>query len=646
MMLLSGNKELIASFSKTGELLRIDCKSLDYRQLIDYYHIGITVNDSNILYLHQDINNRYEQYYEQDTNILHTDIENTYFNLKIQQTDFVALKENLCIRHYVFENHHTIDLDIHFLAHSKLVSHSNDRVGSRIGENGMVQYSHNYAVCTFASKEMETCQLNRTEETIEGGNLQENDYIGMSTDSSVKYHLGVLKPGEKIEFTLYLYINDNSKYAVSEELYKEVAEKQKTDVKKELQQVKRYWKKYVQDHKKIEIQPTGDEEYDKKLEKIYTRSILLFPLLLNHETGGIAAAVEVDDDMEKSGGYAYCWTRDAVFITKALDKIGMQKETEKFYKTFCKNTQSKNGMWEQRFYTDGRLAPCWGLQIDETASVVYGIYEHYQETKDPKFLKDTLKMCENAMHFLEKYVEQLLDLKEEKDIVKRELQEQYKDKKEYLPESYDIWETEKGVHLYSLASLYGAFTIMPKIYEAVKVFYEENRLKQENITKQTEKWETYATKLQQYVMENLYDERQKILKRNNKDEKTDISTLGAVLPFKMFAVHEKKIQNTVEKINLTLRTYTGGYLRYQQDGYLEGIYPWPIATLWMGQYYQEIGEKEKAKQCLNFVVNTSNIHGFLAEQVDNKTMSPIWVQGLGWSHAMFLTYIAEAQEEN
>ena len=61
---------------------------------------------------------------------------------------------------------------------------------------------------------------------------------------------------------------------------------------------------------------------------------------------------------------------------------------ENFYKVFCKKTQSKNGMWEQRFYTDGRFAPCWGYQIDETASVIYGVYSHYLKTKDKKFLKD------------------------------------------------------------------------------------------------------------------------------------------------------------------------------------------------------------------------------------------------------------------
>ena len=103
----------------------------------------------------------------------------------------------------------------------------------------------------------------------------------------------------------------------------------------------------------------------------------------------------------------------------------MQKETDKFYKIFCKNTQSKNGMWEQRFYTDGRLAPCWGYQIDETAGVVYGINEHYKATGDQKFLKETLKMSENAVKFLFVYMDNILGIKDESDIVKKEIEKTY-----------------------------------------------------------------------------------------------------------------------------------------------------------------------------------------------------------------------------
>ena len=93
-------------------------------------------------------------------------------------------------------------------------------------------------------------------------------------------------------------------------------------------------------------------------------------LLINERTGGISASVEVDEERDKSGRYAYCWPRDSVLVYKALDFIGFESMSKKLYENFLRKTQEKNGMWEQRFYTDGRLAPCWGYQIDETATVV------------------------------------------------------------------------------------------------------------------------------------------------------------------------------------------------------------------------------------------------------------------------------------
>ena len=146
----------------------------------------------------------------------------------------------------------------------------------------------------------------------------------------------------------------------------------------------------------------------------------------------------------------------------------------------------------------------------------------------------------------------------------------------------------------------------------------------------------YKDEIKKYILSNLYDENTKSFLRNLNDQKTDISNLGIVVPFSIFTPKEKKVQNTVEKINMTLRTYTGGYLRFEEDHYRGGKSPWPIATLWMAMYYQKTGEKKKAKECIEFVVNTANEHGFLAEQVDNQTMKPNWVNGLAWSHAMFI----------
>ena len=628
-----GGKNITASYSKNGELLRMIYPSPDYMLFLVFFETGIKINDSGIVYLHNDINNIYNQYYTEDTNILNTEILNTYFNLKIKQTDFVLLKDSVLIKKYIFENKNSIELNINFLIHSKLLSDYNNMVGSIVKDNTLIQYTHNTAFCVFSNKELLSYQLNDTQNNINSGKIADKDYIGMSSDSSISYNIGNLKPNETKEIIIYVSIIENKKEIDLQEKLKSI---KKLDAQKEETLVKKYWKKYVKDHNTLQM-PEEDTEYNKKLNKIYKRTILLFPLLMNQETGGISAAIEVDENITKCGKYAYCWPRDAVFITKALDILNMTKETEKFYKIFCKNTQSKNGMWEQRFYTDGKLAPCWGYQIDETASVVYGINEHYKKTKEMKFLKDTLKICESATKFLYIYMDNILGTRDESDIVKNEIEETYHTKgREKLPLSYDIWEMHEGVHLYSLASIYGAFNSMLEIYDNIKEQYTDNRLKLENIHKNEIKIKKYIEELKKYISKNLYDATTKTLLRNLNDKKTDISILGVVEPFGLFAPEEKKIKNTIEKINLTLRTYTGGYLRFEQDHYMEGQNPWPIATLWMAMYYDKIGKKEEASECIRFVVNSCNEHGLLAEQIDNKTMTPNWVIGLGWSHAMFI----------
>ncbi|MBQ7882251.1 MAG: hypothetical protein IJ312_06025 [Treponema sp.] len=620
-----GNKNVLATFSSKGKMLRIFYPSRDNRQYLNYYHMGLKINDSSIIYLHDDINNVYKQYYETDTNILNTEITNTYFELKVLQTDFVMLKEDVIVRRYTLINENSIDLDVNFLVHSELLSDQNNFVGAKVVDGGMMQYAHDFSLSTFArSHKLLSHQLNNSKETIRTAIIKDKDYIGMSRDSSVSYSLGTIKPNEKKEIEICILLNDNQKTIC--EVENEIERIKKIDIQKEYSQAKTYWRKYVKEHDGLKIgEPKS--EYEEKILEIYRRSILLFPLLTNQTTGGIIAAPEVDEGLEHCGRYCYCWPRDAVFITRALDILNMNKEAEKFYSVFCKNTQSKNGMWEQRFYTDGRLAPCWGYQIDETASVVYGVYTHYLYTKNEKFLKENLQMCEKAVDFLKRYVKDIFDKKENPE---------YENKYHV---SYDLWEMNEGIHLYSLASIYGAFDAILNIYKIlgknVSDFEGGNRLKNEKVAKSSKEIETLRTKLKKYINENLYDEAKSCYVRNETDKKMDISLLGAVVPFKVFTPKEKKVLNTVERINLSLRTYTGGYQRFEQDHYMNGN-PWVISNLWMTLYYLEKGEKKKAKETFDFVLKTAGKHYFLSEQIDNSTLKPNWVMGLGWSHAMFV----------
>ncbi len=638
-----GNKKMIATFTGKGELQRVYFPNKDNKQYVSFFQTGVKINNSDLIYLHDDINNNYKQYYEVDTNVLNTEITNTYFNLKIIQTDFIMLKENVIVKKYVYLNEGKIDLDTKFFIHSELISdQSNNFVSCKILDNGMLQYAHDFAFSTFAKGyKISGHQINGSKETIKRGEIYDKDYIGMSKDSSICFDLGVIKPQEKKVLEICINVGENKNVS---EMEAEVDRITKIDLNKEYSNAKSYWRKYVKSHNGLNLKEPKNS-YEERIFEIYKRSILLFPLLTDNDTGAIIASPEVDENFTKCGRYAYCWPRDAIFITRAMDILKMDKETEKFYKVFCKKTQSKNGMWEQRFYTDGNLAPSWGYQIDETASVVYGVYEHYKYTKSEKFLKDNLKMCEKAIDFLKKYVKDWLDIdgidEYKRDVVKDEIEEdtlKRTGKKHKYHISYDLWEMCEGIHLYSLASIYSAFDCILKIYKILGKNvsdFDNNRLKEEKIQKNEREIEKIQIKLKNYINNNMYDEQKKSYVRNPEDKKMDISIIGAVTPFEVFKPKEVKIKNTIESINMHLRTYTGGYQRFEQDNYMNGN-PWPIANLWMTLYYLETGEKKKAKEAFDFVVKTAGKHYFLGEQIDNNTLKPTWVIGLGWAHAMFV----------
>ena len=613
-----GNKNVLATFTGKGELQRLYFPGRSIRQYIDFNHVGVKINDSDLIYLHDDINNVYKQYYDVDTNILNTEITNTYFELKILQTDFVPIKENVLVRRYTLINENSIDLNIKFLIHQGILSDTNNFVGCTEIDNGMVQYAHDFMISTF-SKEQKTLshQIHGSWNNIKSGEIWDKDYIGMSNESSISFDLEIIKPGEKKQIDICVLLEPQPKIMADFET--EIERIRRIDFNSEYAKTKAYWRKYVKAHDKLNMKEPKNS-YEEKMADIYYRTILLFPLLTNSETGGIIASAEIDENFTKCGRYAYTWPRDAVFITKAMDALGMTEEVEKFYKVFCKQTQSKNGMWEQRFFSDGRLAPCWGYQIDETASVVYGVYSHYQYTKDEKFLKETLQMCEKAIDFLKRYVKDLLEETGKYHV------------------SYDLWEMCEGVHLYSLACIYASFESMLKIYKSLGKNvsdFENNRLKDEKILKSKLEIEKLLVEIKKYINENMYDEEKKSYVRNAADKKMDISILGSVTPFNVFTPKEKNVLNTIERINLSLRTYTGGFQRFEGDHYMNGN-PWPIANMWMTLYYLEKGEKTMAKETFDFVVKTVSKLNFIGEQVDNNTLSANWVIGLGWSHAMFV----------
>ena len=571
--------------------------------------MSVKVNDSLNIYLHDDVNNTYMQRYVEHTNVLQTEIFNTYFSLRVLQTDFVPVNENILVRNYLIKNESTNDLNIKLLADSKLLSNINNDTSGLSKYDSLIQYNHDYTFCIFSDKKIYSYQINDVENSIWTGTIGGKDYVGLSSNSAVSYDARVLHPNDEVRFSLFIMVNPTD----FKNLEKQIERVKNLDVNDLYTKTVEYWKSFVLDHDKLNVL---NSKLDDKIKEIYARTILLYSLLQNKETGGMSAGMEIDEWKTRCGRYSYCWPRDSVFITKAQDIIGMEEETTKFYNNFCQMTQSETGRWEQRFYTDGRLAPSWGYQVDETAGVIVGIYEHYLKINDMDFLKKNTTMIAKAVEYLKLYVDDLLSNEPK------------------FAKSYDLWEEYEGVSLYALSNIYAAFRAAMKI--SIVVLPANGRTNIE--------LDEYSLKLKRYILENFFNEDLKTFVRNREDSRMDISLLGPCVPFNMLEPTSREMTNTVQKMEMTIRTYTGGFMRYENDTYVGGN-PWVIATLWMALYYIECDRKDDALQCFWYVVNTAYDHGFLAEQIDNVTLKSKWVIGLSWSHAMFIIVLQKLLEK-
>src|SRR3989442_13187675 len=91
----------------------------------------------------------------------------------------------------------------------------------------------------------------------------------------------------------------------------------------------------------------------------YARRILTIAQLTDR-SGALMAGPPVDAQYRGSGGYGYTWPRDGAFIAHALDVVGERGAARAFYEWILP-LQPPSGIWEQRYFADGQLAPSWAL---------------------------------------------------------------------------------------------------------------------------------------------------------------------------------------------------------------------------------------------------------------------------------------------
>ncbi len=621
-----GNSSMLGCLGDKGELVRLFWPNIDYPQHMDNFFTGIyfTEFENSTLWMDRDIF-KHSQRYICDTNIVETIFEARDRGIKITQTDFVLPESDILVRSYNIENICNNELNLGFAAYSGIITTNPALAGTLFDfdTDALIHYRHNYYISICADREACQFQLgNNAFDAASSTVLNGFDSIGMMPDGSVLWKLGSFLPGEKKTFNLYLSAAHTLKDV------KNAAKKSKQlDSDIELKKTIDYWHAFL---KKSVVINTGRSDLD----DLYRRSLLVFKLMSDKKTGGLLAAPEIDEEFTKCGRYAYCWGRDAAFITEAMDKSGLHESVDKFYR-WAASVQNDDGSWEQRYHMDGNLGPSWGLQIDETGTLVWGILRHYKNTGDRSFLSEMWETAAKAVNFMTDFI----------------------DEETGLPlQSFDLWEERFGEHFYSSAAVLagikagveiagilgkdidyiGKWIATAENIEAaiIKYFWKDNEKRFiRSIRVKLNPWGRENSDNTTFVKVNPKGYKRDV---TLEDWLVDISLLGISVPFDILHTDDYRVKSTVELVEKVLSNPgIGGLKRYEYDNYIGGN-PWILTTLWAALYHAENGNVQKAFEYLDWAVKGCTDIGLLPEQVGKDDGKPQWVIPLTWSHAMFV----------
>ncbi len=565
---LIGNGKILGTLTDKGELIRLYYPNIDYFQNIDKNKLGI-VHEGRILWLDEEAT-LIRQHYE--GNIVYTELK--VENYEILQRDYVLPNKNVVVRTFKFNK------KLNLFMYSKLNSDVNKKVSSMVVDNTLIQYCQEMYMATFSKNEIKKYQVNNSKYAMQNGILNPEDYIGMSEDSAILY-------SDVNEITIYIALENNLKGVL--ELVNWCKMQEETLL---YNSTKKYWDNYLKSFSNNVLLKSVNKIKEKE---IIERTIYMYALVTNPETGAVLASPDVDENFERCGRYGYCWPRDALFINKALNILGLSKLTDKFYNVWAKKAQLDSGLFEQRYYSNGELAPSWGIQIDETAAILIGVYENGKYRKLEILI---LKAITALLNYIDN---------------------------DYLSkECFDLWEERRGKHLYSTASIYEGLKVGKEMLASINALKYRATISEIEIT---------LMNMRKAIINNFTENG--VLKRSIDNTQTDISLLSLSTPYDILETDDEIMKNTISAIERDLKLSNGGYMRYQGDNYVGGN-AWIISSLWLALYYSKNGEKEVARELFDWVTNHSDYLNFLPEQIDRNGNDTVWVRQLSWSHAMYI----------
>jgi len=369
------------------------------------------------------------------------------------------------------------------------------------------------------------------------------------------------------------------------------------------------------------------------MESLYNRSIQIIKLGQS-ESGAYIACPNFPT-------YHFCWLRDGSFIAHAMDTVGEYESAKAFFRWVGRTIQrygfkvdlirlkfqaglpiGKNDVLHTRFTLDGKETTVdgeWGnFQIDGYGTWLWALSEHVRFSGDSSILLELSEPIQITLNYLELVWQ--------------------------LP-NFDCWEEHpEYLHTYSLAAVFAGINSINSVIYANQLPSSANV--EDDLTKNIKGFILKYCVYDGQMVKHILPERAGKSPRPIFTSGVDSSLIGVTVPFNLFSSEHPIMRATIQAIEMDLFRPGGGVYRYKNDVYYGGG-EWLLLTAWIGWYYAEIGNVDKAKKILSWMESQANEDGHLPEQVNDHNLSPTnykpWVIKWGlvanpllWSHAMYL----------
>jgi oligosaccharide amylase len=618
---------MLAALGAGGRIYRLWWPHIDSPQHLDEWRTGIRLEGGRTRWFDcEDDGWRFAGGYEPGTNIVHVEATHPELAVSIRSTHFAVPDADGLVRHYRMTNTGGRELKLEFIHYSSFwIGETPHHQAVLFDEpaDALVHYRGARVFAISADRSCSGFHAGITRELAESGRLTGQE-AQLGAGGALAWEFPALRPGETVELTLYLTAADRIETALEkmEELRSAAFDGLHA-------RTASWWRDWLGAANPC---PIGDD----RIRSLYERSLLVMKLMSDELSGAVIAAPEMDESYARSGGYGYCWGRDAAFIASAFDLAGLGKLSEQFFR-WALTAQDRSGAWQQRHYHDGTLAPSWGLQIDEGASILWGLWRHRELTGSEWVLSDEVW---NAVEAGANFLIRMLD-------------------DNGLPKpTHDLWEERVAQHAYSSAAVYGGLDAAARIAEArgrqdrADVWREAARRVRESISARLwdETRECHYRSIRLTVPEEQYQEAVRagacgMVQRTAKgyakyvldvDPVVDASLLGLAIPFAALDPADERMAKTADLVQERLWSPgVGGIKRYENDRYIGGN-PWILTTLWLAQFRIAQGRPEEAGRLIQWAIDHQTPFGLLPEQIDKDSGKAAWVVPLTWSHAMFV----------